>query len=322
MHEPWGSTAAKAPTDMKVAFIAGLGRSGSTILGRILGEMTGFVYVGELYRLWERIRTGQDVCGCRRRLADCPFWSVVFADAYQGYPFEIAGRMEALIDRHTRARHFPALSWSRRRGRWAKEVQSLQDSLSTLYQTVQNVSGCRVIVDTSKQPAYGRVLSEIPGVDLYVIHLVRDPRAVAFSWLREKAHPITGVNVIKMGWPKSALIWLGNGIISEAIVSRDHRQWRYVRIRYEDFVARPRETVEFAVSWLGERESAAPFLDDHLVHLGLSHTVSGNPNRYEEGRIALTPDVEWRRRLNIGAKIGIRALCWPVMVRYGYSLSA
>ena len=37
-----------------VLYIAGSGRSGSTVLGRILGRVEGFGAVGELRYVWER----------------------------------------------------------------------------------------------------------------------------------------------------------------------------------------------------------------------------------------------------------------------------
>ena len=38
----------------RVLYILGWGRSGSTVLGNILGEVDGFFCAGELHYLWER----------------------------------------------------------------------------------------------------------------------------------------------------------------------------------------------------------------------------------------------------------------------------
>src|SRR5437773_2056276 len=65
----------------------------------------------------------------------------------------------------------------------------LDNILGQIYHGIHTASGCRVIVDSSKLPAYGHVVSHLPEVDLYVVHLVRDPRATAYSWLRKKAAP-------------------------------------------------------------------------------------------------------------------------------------
>ena len=37
----------------KILFIAGIGRSGSTLLSRMLAQIDGFQAVGELHHLWQ-----------------------------------------------------------------------------------------------------------------------------------------------------------------------------------------------------------------------------------------------------------------------------
>ena len=47
-----------------VVYIAGSGRSGSTLLERALGEIPGFVNVGELIDLYRRVADHGELCGC------------------------------------------------------------------------------------------------------------------------------------------------------------------------------------------------------------------------------------------------------------------
>ena len=56
-----------------------------------------------------------------------------------------------------------------------------------LYRAIATVTGARVIVDSSKLPSYLAVLRGVDGLDVRTVHLVRDPRAAAFSWQRAKA---------------------------------------------------------------------------------------------------------------------------------------
>ncbi len=58
--------------------------------------------------------------------------------------------------------------------------------LSRVYQSLAKLTGARVIVDSSKRPAIGTLLRALPGVSHYVVHLVRDPRAVAYSYKRTR----------------------------------------------------------------------------------------------------------------------------------------
>src|SRR3712207_200886 len=61
--------------------------------------------------------------------------------------------------------------------------------LERLYRAIQKVSGAAVIVDSSKRSTYAVLLSLLPFADLRVVHLVRDSRAVAYSWGRIKESP-------------------------------------------------------------------------------------------------------------------------------------
>ena len=71
------------------------------------------------------------------------------------------------------------------------EFMPAEDTAAALA-ALSQVTGAVAFVDTSKTPAYARKLSEVPGVDLYVLNLVRDPRAVACSWYKRKKS-LTGV---------------------------------------------------------------------------------------------------------------------------------
>jgi len=66
-----------------VVYVAGSGRSGSTILERVLGQMPGFVNVGELIDLYRRPPEGER-CGCGLAFTACPFWLGVGKRAFGG----------------------------------------------------------------------------------------------------------------------------------------------------------------------------------------------------------------------------------------------
>src|SRR5262252_9835277 len=68
-----------------VLYIAGSGRSGSTLLERALGEIPGFVNVGELIDLYRRVAEHGERCGCGQEFARCPFWSRVGERAVGGW---------------------------------------------------------------------------------------------------------------------------------------------------------------------------------------------------------------------------------------------
>jgi len=62
---------------VRVLYIGGLGRSGSTLIERLLGQVPGVCAVGELVHLWDRGITEDERCGCGEPFRQCPFWSQV-----------------------------------------------------------------------------------------------------------------------------------------------------------------------------------------------------------------------------------------------------
>ena len=249
---------------MKVVYIAGSGRSGSTIVDNILGQLDGWVSVGEVRFLWERGILEDRLCGCGRAFHDCPFWSAVLARAFGSGPVD-ARRMCDLLERGTRARRLPNLLGPRRRTRFVATLDELPETLGALYRAIAEESGARVLVDSSKLPTYGGVLGSLPDIDLRVLHLIRDPRATAFSWTRTKALPDKPGGTMQTQRPvRSSALWTLWNVVAELLWSRGDR---YLRLRYEDVVRRPRDAVEAIAALAGEPADGAPFVSDTEVEL-------------------------------------------------------
>ena len=67
-------------TAPKVTYILGAGRSGSTVLERLLSSAPGVVGTGEIATLWRRTLSAL-TCSCGAPAPDCPFWVDVRAKA-------------------------------------------------------------------------------------------------------------------------------------------------------------------------------------------------------------------------------------------------
>src|SRR5207247_7429001 len=61
--------------------------------------------------------------------------------------------------------------------------------LVPLYRAMQEVSGARYLVDASKDPQHAYILRSNPAFDVRMVHLIRDSRAVAYSWRRVRERP-------------------------------------------------------------------------------------------------------------------------------------
>lgn len=304
------------PSAADVLFIAGFGRSGSTLLDRILGRIDGFVSVGEIRQLWQRGLVLGQLCGCGEPVPDCPFWTEVLKDAFGSFGTDDARRVLTMARGIDRVRAF------RRAGRPGTGSE-YTEILADLFRSVSRVSGARVIVDTSKSVTHGLLLKKALGDRVRIVHLVRDSRAVAFSWMRHRKRPEIHWEQTEMptyGALRTALDWmLVNGLIGR---SRKQFGADMPRVRYEDLAEEPRETVTRMLEAVGIALPPGAEVPGRSFTPGIDHTVSGNPIRFQSGTIEIRPDLQWRSALPAGKRRLVTAVTWPLLKRYGYLGSA
>lgn len=171
----------------KILYIAAWGRSGTTILDNLLGQVEGFLSTGELHQIWNRGLSQGRSCGCGLPLLQCPFWQQVFESGFGGLDHVDADAvMQSQGPIHTR--HARQVLGAVREGSLLTRYAYAQH-LQGLYTGLASVDGVRVVVDSSKYPTDAIVAAGLPGFEVYVLHVYRDPRAVAFSWGRVKNAP-------------------------------------------------------------------------------------------------------------------------------------
>jgi hypothetical protein len=303
---------------IKVLSIVGPGRSGTTVLAGILGSVEGIVDVGELRWLWQRGLLERRSCGCGLPVDECPVWSAVVAKVIAGrarapaeFAAEVAAAQQLLIPRRHRLRVIRSAAT----GTAWPPLEPVRTVTALLVHAIADVTDARVVVDSSKRAQDAALLAGLPGVDHYVLHMVRDPRAVVFSWgKRDKTIRVAGGTraMGSRGLLSSVTRWTENGL--GAVALRPHvPPDRWLFLRYEDFAREPRAAISRIMAFLGE-DGELPFEADDSVALGVNHTVAGNPNRFHVGRVTIRLDDEWRRRMPRHRQLLVRALTWPMQL--------
>jgi len=307
---------------VKVLYIMGMTRSGSTILDRIIGQCDGFFSLGESYSIWDLNVLQNQRCGCGSRFDECGVWTRIFANAYGGIYQDTALEMSCVWNRYLRTRHIPRMFIPFGGINRKRCLDNYKQQMERLYRAIRRVTGARVIIDSSKFPTYARLLTEMPGIELFVVHIVRDPRAVAYSWLRRKKEPSSGdANELmqRMTPAGTAKLW-GVWNVAGELAFRG-RNIPYLRIRYEDFIAEPKSTVERILDLVHEPSKGLPFTGEMTIELGIDHTLAGNPNRFATGVQELSLDDAWKTKLKSGHRRLVTSITWPLLKRYGYELT-
>ncbi len=267
----------------ELVYVGGFGQSGSTLLEFLLTANPGVVACGEIVNGFHTWRGIQ--CSCGRPSKDCPIWGVF--------------------------KQPPAASW-----RHEALVLTLLEHVEGKY---------RLLTDSSKT-AWGSVtapfrLRRLLGRRFFLIHVVRDPRAVCWSAIR-LAH---AKDVMKSRQPQAWSIpilrclrtatgwWVAN-------LSCELFGWlypaQYLRLLYEDIARTPRKAICAVFNIIS---SEGPI---RLTEIGANdnrHQLYGS--RIRRNRLLFVDvrlDDGWKSEMAPRYRRLAGALSWPLRTRYGY----
>jgi hypothetical protein len=304
---------------VRVLYIGGAGRSGSTLLDLLLNEVPGMFAAGEVRYLWNRGVRDNELCGCGERFLSCPFWSAVgeraFGDWAEVDVHEVLA-WQRVVDSHTR---IPQMARSHSGRGYGEMRHRYVEVLERLYAAIAGVSGAEVVVDSTKRPSSAFLLGSMPSVDLRFVQLVRDSRGVAFSWNKRVQRPevVDRVELMpRYSSLQAAARWGANNALFHLLARRGVPG---IRVRYESLIDAPvdelRRIVDHAGLFAGPE--VLSFLDRGQVALNTNHVVAGNPLRLH-GALELRRDEAWRSQMGRRQRSVVLFLTWPLLLRYGY----
>ncbi len=301
----------------QVVFIAGAGRSGSTLLGDALAQMPGCIHVGELRFLFEHVGGSHRICGCGVPLAECEFWQAVLARAFDHGSlgpdlaelsrFSVSGlgyRGKALLKLRRQARSPAPVGASARH---------YAEALRRVYAAVADVSGSKIVIDSSKIAMHVYLGTRLAQSSGHIVHVVRDPRAVAYSWRRRSVDQVT------FGPARVSMSWVA-GNLAIAALDDPSSDLTYSLVRYEEFIRHPKDALARILEQIGIGVSSIPLVDETRLWLDSNHTVAGNPSRFRRGEVRLVADDEWQTRMNARDRLLATIPAIPLLRRYSYPL--
>lgn len=305
-----------------VLFIGATGRGGSTLAGTLCGLLDGHCFVGELKNIWDEGLRRNYLCGCGQPFRACDFWTAVFEDAFGGFEQALARDPQRLYEAVAQRRHLRQIDEPRRRSAaFEAQMQAFQAILFALYRSIGRISGCPWVVDSSKNAAYGTVVATVPGLRFRMLHLTRDPRAVAHSWTRRnrrRPEVTDRVAYITVRQPAvSAVRWQ----VRHREIARLAERAGALHVSYESLVRDPDALFARLVP-PAMAAAAMTRLAEARIATPVNHSVTGNPARYASEGLVLRPDEEWRRAMSPLQQLLVLLLTWPLRRRFGYGWQA
>lgn len=318
-----GAGGSGAPGKQRVLLMAGAGRSGSTVLERVIGRLEGVTPLGEARYVWDRGVLSNQRCGCGADFSECPFWGSVGERAFGGWSKDTAEAMLAWRESNDRAKRVPALIREHGQPGRLAGASEYADAYAQIYRAAADISGGQWVTDSSKHVSMPYAVGLSDRLDVRVVQLVRDPRGVAFSWQRSVVRPEITERVELMPQYSSTQVAKTWVIHNAALAPLGRLGIPLLRVRYEDFVADPLDCVTSIARFMDVSVPAAleAELRGGYVELGVDHSVAGNPMRFKTGALSLDRDSEWESALPARDQRLIAGLTSPLLLRYGYPFS-
>lgn len=242
----------------------GAGRSGSTILGVALGNCDGVFFAGELDKWLQRSGTPKLAGEERER-----FWAQVL-DQVEGAQELFGFEAHRFLERSS-----ALLRLGRRRAARRLREPYLRVNES-LYRAIAATAGATHIVDSAHYPLRAHELQAAPGIDLYLLFLVRDPHSVVASFARED------VAERRFNAPTTNVyLWLTYALSTLTFLR--HPRERRLLVRHEEFLEDPLAVLSGVL-----RHTGAPASTPDLSALRTGFPLVGN-RLINEDVVSFTP---------------------------------
>lgn len=296
-------------------YILSAAHSGSTLLTMLLASHPDVASVGETSAIGVSGDRDVGLCSCGVSLRDCRFWTQI-QQALQregidllrnDNAIEFRGRKGTLLDRALRAEYRGGLlelvrnTYLAVNPEWYALRSRCRRVNHTLIKEIVRLTGARAFVDSSKQPIRLRFMMDVPGLRTKVIHLVRDGRGVAASYMRKS----------QWSMERSATEWL-RAVRSEQQILLHFDENDVAFIRYEALCLDPAGTLHRLFEFLGVNPK-----HDFTRFRQADHHVLGNRMRMQ-GTEAITLDEKWRTTLNDADLKAFEEICGAQNREFGY----
>lgn len=322
----------------KLAYILAASHSGSTLLSMLLGSHPQVATIGEMTL---SLKAMGDLdryrCSCGEFIRKCTFWTKVRDGmAKRGCAFDLA---DAGTDyRSIDSRYVQRLLGPLHRGRllegcrdaglacspeWRKRLPEIHGRNVALVSTVSELAGAHAVVDSSKIGVRLKYLLRNPELDVKVIRLIRDGRAVALTYMdpagfadskdpNKRAGGMGGDREKeRLTMAQAAHEWRRCMEEAEHVLrTLDPSQW--IEVRYEDYCRDPDATLNRLHQFLGVDPGRQPCrfrdVEQHVVGNGMRLDTTSE----------IRLDERWKEHLTKADLQVFDQIAGQINRRYGY----
>ncbi len=308
-----------------IIYIGGLGRSGSTLLAEILATIPGFVSVGELPTLWRHGWQDDWQSSDGYKFSTSPVWQSLVARLYEDDDDFDPKKCLELCERVSTRRHLLAFGTRSYRKNIQKDLNTYIAHFEKVYHILAIQADARVIIDSGKSPFHAALMSESSEVDFRTVHLIRDPRAVAFSRMRRKINKntTTGISslMVRQSSTRIALRWSWQNFLMSRLQCKTLKG---VQSSYETLAESPEVEIRRILTELNLscNHTALDSLSAGAFTKQPGIAFSGNSSRFDFEQNAIRIDDIWKKELPWLSYCIVSVLTYParyILATYNYS---
>lgn len=281
---------------MKLVYLLGAGRSGTTLLATILNAHPRIQTLGEMHQFLD-FAIEDKPCSCGREVSQCSYWGPIISGlgATKEALVELA-RYAEVCEKH---RHIPGLLFRKGLNHRYSTIQA------KIFKTIATHTQKPVLLDSSKYLARYLLLSRNREIEIRGIYVVRDVRGLIDSFSKK---------VQTSRSPLSAIVYyLLINFFGEILYRTDNR---IVKIRYEDVMEHPGEYLNRLYAHALDKKAEAIRLPESY---DIPHIVGGNRMKTSK-QVRILKDERWKTTMPRWQQLIYYFLAFPVMTINRYKL--
>lgn len=296
----------------KILYIGGSGRTGSTILSMLLSQNKDAFNVGQI-RDFPNAVERDHLCACGEHISTCSYWSRVAGSQAVRDAVARLGEGRNAFRRDCREQK----NWED--SQWLKDITSEHAGyfadLKTLYEAAAAAAPGRMLVDSSKSAELALALTLIPGFTVYVLNLVRDPRAVTVSWSKRKTDE-DRLRGLTREWKMRQ---------KQLAQVQEMQPERFKLLRYEDFTVNARQTIKDILTWTGAEAATDFFTADNAATVSwadqhLFPPINDEVLKAKATSVTIRTADSWKAAAHRDLRRMSERITFPAAERFGYRL--
>ncbi len=297
-----------------IIYIAGYGRSGSTLLERILGSNDYLFGLGEVKFIFDSLINGNSFCSCGKKVQNCDYWGKVIKET----GLEDNDVIKGFEKMRKESEYFHTLIFKLFNSDQKRYIKLIDDLYNNIIKYASPET--KYIIDSSKtaRDSFFRPFILSKEFNVKIIHLIRDGRGCMWSNIKGSNRKMEKGLDPNLKFPslRTSISWtLAN--LSPHLYYMTHKRDNYIRVKYENLVEYPKKTLEDIGDYLSvDLTEQINMLENQKV-IPLGHQLAGNRLR-KKRKIILKNDNEWKEKLNLYNRVIFGLFSWPLALKYNY----